>query len=1043
MWLFKKRSILSFALLSGFCLPHFIANKNSSHINEMDIAPQGMVAYAASYSSNVEDEPNYGTQNTKTFQYLNLGTSLNYYRGDSVKVGIIDSGINYDHEDFMVNNATKVKGDSKYYEYQNNQWVYYGASQRGYTYIDDSLGHGTNVAATVAAAINSVGGAGLAPNVELYVYKVTNSSNGYEFGAIQLALNNAVSLGINVINMSFQSYENEVTYGTSTMPASKGCSTILSSYLNYAHNNGITLVGAAGNYNTSEKSYPGSNNYVINVGSLSSDGTAKAPFSNYGSSIDLVAPGYVYVADKGTNSSYKNTSGTSFSAPLVTAAIALYKQQNPSATPSEIETALYASCDPIDSGSTYSNWAGHGSLNVERFLGLSGDEPTVSSVTLSAENLELDLYNDKTATLTATVNGEHNPSQEVTWNSSNSSVATVSNGVVTAEAVGTTTVTATSVLNPNKSATCNVTVKDSTPSSESKYTIGWGTATGTSGTYSNYTATSGSVNNLLSFSCQKNNGTNDPAYNSSNSELRLYYNSGGKGNSITIVPATGVTFTNVVITTSTSPNVKYSVDGGSLTSVSASNYKYTISAVNVQSSLFIQNANTSNTQLRIKTIEITYSQEEAAILSNISLNTDNVTKQFAEGDTFNYNGLVVTANYENKASEVVTPTSITSPDMTVLGNTEIEVSYTENNVTKTASYYIDIVAGTLDHIVVEGQTTSYKINSSFSFDGTCTAIFANGYQKTVTPTNVTSPDMSKAGTQTITVTYSYNNVEKSTSYEIDIVTYRDVYETVTVETTIGSVVYTSGNEVKPTCLSTSKSGYTNIEDAPNASKKALRLGSGSNKGTLTITNTASFNKVVVHMRTYSSDSGVNVTIGGSSYTITSTYNDYVKEYTSPTTSVSIATTTNGKRAWINTVTLYSDTTTIENIGQTEDCLGLESFINTNLHMDYVDNLGYCKDEVHHYYATAKTAFNALNEHQRSLFVSNSAYEVEYARLSAWAKANGEDFDSNNTLVKLNYADDLYNIESSDSSIIFVIIIASISTLTLTFLLVYKKKKSRI
>ena len=376
--------------------------------NSGEIASPGLVAYAASYSDNITSEPQYSTQNTKTFQYLNLGHTLEHYRGDSVKVGIIDSGINYDHEDFMVNSQTKVKGDSKYYEYQTNKWVYYGASQHGYSYIDDTLGHGTNVAATVAAAVNSVGGLGLAPNVELYVYKVTNSNNGYEFGAIQLALNEAVSLGLDVVNMSFQSYEHAVSYGGSSMGASSGCSTILTTYLNQAYNAGITLVGAAGNFNTDEPSYPGSNNHVINVGSLNQSGTDKAGFSNYGTTIDLVAPGYVHVADKGTNSSYKDTSGTSFSAPLVTAAIALYKQKNPSATPAAIESALYASCDPIDdSGSEYTNWAGNGALNVAKFLGVDEDNVPLEIVINNPEvvNEELELEVGDTLDLDWTING--------------------------------------------------------------------------------------------------------------------------------------------------------------------------------------------------------------------------------------------------------------------------------------------------------------------------------------------------------------------------------------------------------------------------------------------------------------------------------------------------------------------------------------------------------------------------------------------------------------------------------------------------------------
>jgi uncharacterized protein YjdB len=405
-------------------------------------AKPGMVAHAASYTTNASDEPNYSTQNTKTFTNMNVGDTWSSYRGDAVKVGIIDSGINYDHEDFMVDGVTKVQGDSKYYSYNSgtSKWLYYGATSHGYSYIDDTLGHGTNVAATVAAAINGVGGLGIAPNVELYVYKVTNSSNGYEFGAIQNALMNAQTLGIKVINMSFQSYENAVSYNTSSMSASTGCSSILTPYLNTAYNAGITLVAAAGNYNTSEPSYPASNNHVISVGSLA-DGslTTKAGFSNYGSAIDLVAPGYVNVASNTDNSSYKNTSGTSFSAPLVTGAIALYLQQNPTATPSAIETALYTSCDAIDdSSSSYTNWAGNGSLNISKFLNI-GAVP--ESVTISGSAT---MSVGSTQTLTAAITPDNATDKSVSWSTSNSNVASIdTNGFVTAIGIGSATITCT------------------------------------------------------------------------------------------------------------------------------------------------------------------------------------------------------------------------------------------------------------------------------------------------------------------------------------------------------------------------------------------------------------------------------------------------------------------------------------------------------------------------------------------------------------------------------------------------------------------------
>ncbi len=339
-----------------------------------------------SYDKDASKETNYQTQNDLTYKYIHLGSSLNNYRGDSIKVGIIDSGINYNHEDF---DANLINKNSRSYTYSSTdkKWYYY-TYENNKEYIKDTYRHGTNVASVIASTVNSLGGVGIAPNVDLYIFKVTNSNNGYEIGAIQFALADAASLKLDVLNMSISCYESAVTYGTSYHPAAKGCKDLLQPYVNQAYNAGVTLVAAAGNENSSELSYPASNEHVISVGSLEKNSyDSKADYSNYGSTIDLVAPGYVNVATNSSNTTYIEQSGTSFSAPLVSGAIALYKQKNPDATQEEIERALYASCDAIDSGSTYANWAGHGALNVEKFLGI--DDSTFSMITPDETSLEL------------------------------------------------------------------------------------------------------------------------------------------------------------------------------------------------------------------------------------------------------------------------------------------------------------------------------------------------------------------------------------------------------------------------------------------------------------------------------------------------------------------------------------------------------------------------------------------------------------------------------------------------------------------------------
>lgn len=1083
---------------------------------ENKFAPEGLVAYAASYSSDVSDEPQFSTQYDKTFQYLSLGTALDNYRGDSVKVGIIDSGINYDHEDFMVSGSSKVKGDSKFYKYQNSQWEYYKASQHGYSYIDDTLGHGTNVAATVAAAINSVGGTGLAPNVELYVYKVTNTNNGYEFGAIQCALADAIDLGIKVINMSFQSYEHEVSYGSSTMPASSGCSTVLSSSLKAAHNAGITLVGAAGNYDTDEPSYPGSNSYVINVGSLNQTGTDKAGFSNYGSTIDIVAPGYVHVAGKDSNSHYKDTSGTSFSAPLVTAAIALYKQQNPSATPAQIESALYESCDPIDdSSSSYTNWAGNGALNVERFLGLdthldsisiatspskttytAGEtfDPTglVINRTYSDESSDTFTYSGHTSEFSFT------PSLTTPLTTSDTSVTITYDGKICSVPITVNAApepqTLTLTLNSFTNASSSYGVYDWTQKTSNNISLSGKAELYKDGSNSymqfnknkgsgiaaiyNSTAIPGSItkieatsnkttikswtayvtssacsisNSTLTFGNNKTAvGTVSPAVGTSTSfgtstKGYSYFCIQENDTSASYIDEFKITYTpkslsSIAVKTAPTKTVYESGEyfnptGLVITATYSDNSTTDISFASASSSFTFSPSTstaltTSNTSITItyggKSCSQPITVSQAVTLSSIFLS--GYTTSFVEGDEFTYGGTVTATFSDSSSLNVTNESTFTGYNMTSVGNQTVTVSYTYKGVTKTQTYNINVAIGTLTSIAVSGMTLSYVKNAPFSFDGICTATFANGYQKAVAPTSVSSPDMSSSGNKTVTISFTYNGKTETTSYEITVNAYRKVMEE--SYSSIGTATFNSSIVVNPNgAFKVSTTGYTTFESS------SIRLASGGQNGGLSITNpSSSVYKMVINAKSYGSDANVTLSINGANVSITSTYADYTKEFETAPTSITVS-ASKDKRAYVKSITLYSKS--IQDIGQTEDCVGLETFINNYMHMDYTDNLGYCSDSTHHYYATAKDAFNDLNEHQRKLFTSNSAYLVEWTRLSTWASKNGDTLNSSTLLVKgRSIITD--NINNNDAFII--VLISELTIISFIGLIILKKRK---
>lgn len=84
--------------------------------------------------------------------------------------------------------------------------------------------------------------------------------------------------------------------------------------------------------------------------------------------------------------------------------------------------------------------------------------------------------------------------------------------------------------------------------------------------------------------------------------------------------------------------------------------------------------------------------EVAKVLTSIEITTPASQKTFWVGETFNYDGLVVTAHFEGAADEVVTPTSISEPAMNVAGEKTITISYTEGTTPKTTNYTIDVKA---------------------------------------------------------------------------------------------------------------------------------------------------------------------------------------------------------------------------------------------------------------------------------------------------------------------------------------------------------------
>ena len=151
-----------------------------------------------------------------------------------------------------------------------------------------------------------------------------------------------------------------------------------------------------------------------------------------------------------------------------------------------------------------------------------------------------------------------------------------------------------------------------------------------------------------------------------------------------------------------------------------------------------------------------------------SLDLTGMTVDYVTYDDFSFDG-IARVNYSDHTVKQVTPTSVSTPDMTVAGDKEITVTYVEDNVTLTKTYVIHVAERTIlpASLVISGQKIEFTVGDTFSFDGTCTLKYTDDSTKVVTPV-VSSPDMSSAGTKTVTLTYTEYGVTVTATYNITV-----------------------------------------------------------------------------------------------------------------------------------------------------------------------------------------------------------------------------------------------------------------------------------
>ena len=311
----------------------------------------GQVSYAevdeVRRAFDVPNDPYYGQQ----WQFGSIqaeGGWSKTHGSTSVTLAVIDTGIDYNHPDLS------------------------GKVLAGYNYVSgnsdpyDDNGHGSHVAGLAAAMTNnSVGVAGVDWQARILPLKVLDSSgSGYD-SDIASAIRYAADNGAEVINMSLGGSDS---------------STTLQNAVNYAYGKGVVIVAAAGNDGSSSVSYPAAYNGVIAVGATDSS-NQRADFSNYGSRLDLVAPG-VSVLSTYPGNRYQSMSGTSMSSPIVAGGACLMLAAFPGYAGKPDDVAGKLTSTATDLGCAGFDTAyGYGKLNLAAALGGSVTPPPTPTPT--------------------------------------------------------------------------------------------------------------------------------------------------------------------------------------------------------------------------------------------------------------------------------------------------------------------------------------------------------------------------------------------------------------------------------------------------------------------------------------------------------------------------------------------------------------------------------------------------------------------------------------------------------------------------------------
>ena len=314
------------------------------------------------------NDPSFSTSQ----QYLNIIKASEAWDintgNEKIIIAIVDTGIDWEHPDLADNiwiNTDEI--DNNGIDDDNNGFI---DDIRGWDFgglngtsdnnpKEDRADHGTLVAGLASAVTNNeVGIASIGYKSKLMSVKTAQDDIRSESGLALVAygyegITYAADNGAKIINCSW---------------GSSNYSNAAQAVIDYAISKGALVVAAAGNDNSSAGFYPANYNGVLSVaGTNNSD--IKASWSNYGTKIDVCAPGVNVYSTWQNDPFYISADGTSLSSPITAGLAALVANQFPAFSPLQIAEQIRVNSDNIDNNNLlYKNLLGAGRINAFKAL---------------------------------------------------------------------------------------------------------------------------------------------------------------------------------------------------------------------------------------------------------------------------------------------------------------------------------------------------------------------------------------------------------------------------------------------------------------------------------------------------------------------------------------------------------------------------------------------------------------------------------------------------------------------------------------------------